>query len=120
MRKCNTFVGETTHACSLEPGHKSDCVAFVNGVEVARAPWPKGLLKGVKTWTPVPERERHDVHLPSGCPQRTQHQRRFGAFLRGALVEGGTIVSHSAEWARQVAVELGADELRLLREYHNA
>jgi hypothetical protein len=119
MRRCNTFVGETTHACSLEPGHKSDCVAFVNGVEVARAPWPKGMLKGVKTWTPVPARERHEVALPQGVPMRTLHARRFGAFLRGVMVEGGLIATHSLGWARDVAVELGADELRLLREYHH-
>ena len=119
MKFCNTFVGDTAHACSLEPGHKSDHVAFVNGVEVARSTRVVGGLLGVKTYVPVPERERHAVQLLPREPVMTNHQRRFGAFLRGGLLEGGLIVSHSMLWARDVAVELGADELRLLREYHH-
>jgi hypothetical protein len=61
----------------------------------------------------------HTVRTPPGILQHTRHQRRFRAYLNGQPIPGGTIAAGSVAWAVDAARRLGADEIRVEREYHN-
>jgi hypothetical protein len=82
--------------------------------------WKPGELRGARSFEPVPREQRH-VHIrtPIGALLHTRHQRRFRAYLKGEPLEGGTIAAGSMAWAVDVAREMGADEIRVEREYHN-